>query len=406
MKSAVRWALPIGLGLFVSCATVHGDGKLDKKGRSNWLIWAIKPVAPARVDAVYDHTIYKNYRVRGDCQPDCPKVDDWQYHYRSNGTDIVSTRPIASQKAYWRTPKEARIIAFSLFGKARYYETLLGVLQSYSHVKTVNGIEDAVWGYETFIPRIYVPKRNPKRAHLGPLAGEIPQEHIDHLLSLGCEVVFVDNGLAEVGLDATFWRFLVASEEMPLGQSIRYLVRDADWILTGAEAYAIGEWIDSGLQYHRNHQVAACLGPLTITTWGGSHQGKGQLSHLKTMIEASPYRLHYGDDEMFTRDVVWPVMKHSGSILTHTNERGIITWLGNPYNGSCEEPTQRYCDHMKKGGTCEDRTMPLGLRFPYWELAKRTHFDVLKTQHPEYFLLPLDNERGARVKNALSAQFE
>ncbi|MBL4818684.1 MAG: hypothetical protein JKY15_05570 [Deltaproteobacteria bacterium] len=382
----------------LSCVSVSGDGQVHTKGRHNHLVSVIKPVMPERFRGAYNHTLYYDDRAGGDCQPNCPQIDIWQYEYLGK----VSSKPISTQKAFWKSPKEARIIAYSLFGKNPiYYQGLLGFLKSFQTLKRLNNIQDKIWGFDTFVPRVYIPKRNPNGPMKDtPLEGELEPYQIQTLLEAGCELVYVDNGLKKASKDATFWRFMVAAEPMPEGQKIRYIVHDADWIMTGAEAFAVGEWMALGHQYHRSHLQPICLGPLTASWWAGSHTGKGSFADLKEAISFFPYRMKYGDDELFLRDIMWPRMKQSGSILTHVTKR---TWVSNvvsPYQGSCEEPTKSYCNSMNLDNQCEDLELPENMEYPYKELSFRKGLAKLEKK-PKFFDMKLQTERGRRVYEAL-----
>ena len=226
-----------------------------EKGRTNHLLNFWVPLSKPG-SKVYNHSILRSFRVKSDCQPNCPQINIWQYQYKDPKTQkiITSTKPIASQKDYWKVPFEARIIAISLFGdNPKYVDGLANFILSNQSLKIFNNIPASeLWGYETFTFRVYVPKRNPHHAKKSAsIKGTLPEAFIEKLLNLGCEVVFVDNDLDAVGVDSFFWRFMVFAEKMDPKQRIRYLVRDADWLLTGAEAFAVGEWINSGLLYHR-----------------------------------------------------------------------------------------------------------------------------------------------------------
>ncbi|MES2504628.1 MAG: hypothetical protein V4534_07110 [Myxococcota bacterium] len=385
----------------VGCFTVSNDADIGRRGRHNPFLSIVKPILPARVHGAYDHTLYYDDRSGGDCQPYCPQVDIWQYQYLEH----TSPLPISTQQAFWKSPQEARVIAFSLFGQNPiYYQGLLDFLKSFKTLKRVNHIQDEIWGLETFTPRVYVPKRNPFGVFKDmPLEGELLDYQIKALADAGCEIVFVDNGLKKATKDATFWRFMIAAEPMPEGQKIRYLLRDADWIMTGAEAFAIGEWMASKHQYHRAHLIPICLGPLTASWWGGSHTGHGDFTNLKDFISFFPYRLNYGDDELFLRDAVWPKMKHSGSVMTHIIKRNWVSSVMNPYAGSCEEPTKRYCNAINPRNHCEDVELPLELDYPGTKLGMRTTLKELE-KYPEYFDMKLNTKRGRQVMSAFKVR--
>ena len=179
-----------------------------------------------RAAEAYDHTILKfEGRAHSDCDPECPQIDVWQYNYLPpEGKLITSKSPIATQKKYWKVPFEARIIAVTLFGNnERYLNGLLDFIESMTYLRKLNE-QDLDWGFETFTMRVYVAKRKPSLEHLGPMKNATNDAFIEKLLSLGCEIVYVDNHKAKVGRDATFWRFLTAGEEMPEGQRLRVLL--------------------------------------------------------------------------------------------------------------------------------------------------------------------------------------
>ena len=89
---------------------------------------------------------------------------------------------------------------------------------------------------------MFVSKRNPKDLDkLGEIENRTPDYIIDNLLNLGCEIAYVDNKLSHAKKDGTFWRFAAAGNEMPAGQRLRYLMRDADNVLTAGEMCAVAE---------------------------------------------------------------------------------------------------------------------------------------------------------------------
>ena len=392
------------LGFFLGCTSTQRHADV-LRGPINPLPYVVWPFTPDRYKEAYDHTLVKFYRSRSDCMPECPRIDIWRYEYKpNNGPVLHDTKPIASRKEFWKAQNEARIMAVTLYGdQSIYYEGLSEYIDSFKYIKEMNGISDPLWGYETFTVRVYVAKRNPKlKATLGDLKGETPDAFIKILLDKGCEVVYVDNHMPSVGKDATFWRFMVLGEEMPDHQAIRYISRDADWRLTAGEAYSVGEWIALGQQYHRLN-MPMCYSPLNASVWGGMHTGKGTFQDIKTRIEYFPYRLYYGDDEMFLRDEILPFMKASDSFLTHYYPVDVLAFLGNPYLHSCEQPTQPFCELVKKDAKCVDVQMPSDVLFPYVQLGLRHTLADLK-EHPKYFDMHLNTPRGQRVKKAFSVK--
>lgn len=323
----------------------------------------------------YDHSLLRSFRGRSDCQPDCPKVDIWQYAYQAKpGLPVeLSKKPISTQKIYWKVPFEARIVGVTLYGdNPKYVEGLENFIASNKALKKFNNIPaETMWAYDTFTFRIYVPKRNPSSSNKSPIKGELPELFIQKLLDLGCEIAFVDNGMDKVGVDSFFWRLMIAAEPMPDDQSIRYLVRDADWLITAPEAFALGNWMNSSFQFLRPQLMPTAFSPLAPlnTIFNGRHQGKGSFHDLKSFIEHYPYRLMYGDDELFARDMIWPLILNQGNILTYHFERDFFTYMSEPYEGSSGRPTQPLCDAMSPGHLCTDIQFPSWLKFYYMDLG-------------------------------------
>lgn len=348
--------------------------------KHNFLNQVVKPLFPQRLKSIYDHSILKPLREKSDCdEKPCPYIDVWQYRYLAQKGYIISKNPVASQKEHWKSPKEARIIAISLFGdKKLYYDLLLEYIESIKLLSEINGFPHQNWGLESFTIRVYAAKRNPQHADLGPLLGEVPDQYIDLLIKNGIEVALVDNGLDKVSLDATFWRFLVANEPMPEKESIRYLVRDADWKATALELYALAHWMkEKHDSFHRMQPHEVCLVPVTASLWGAKHTGQNYLSpNIKDSIMEFPYRLQYGDDEMYLYYIIWAHMKKHKIIHTYTYERArnnIKYLLGSPYRDSSEEPTRDFC--LKFGNhKCFDHRIPGSIAYPKMELGFRKPF--------------------------------
>lgn len=372
-----------------SCAT--SQSKSPNPLLSLWL-----PFSSDRAKQVYNHSLVKSHRTKSDCEYSCPDIDIWKYQYYDKSAQkiITNNQPISIDKKYWKSPYEARIIAISLFdGKDFYYKALLQYIESFSTIKKLNNISHKIWGYETFTVRVYVSKRNPKDLNrLGEITNRTPDNIIDNLLKLGCEIAFVDNKLPEAKKDGTFWRFAAASDQMPQGQRLRFLMRDADNILTAAEMYSVADWIASDKKYHRMNIIPICFGPLTAMLWGGTHQGQGDFSDFHDLVKNYLYRFEYGDDELFSRDLIWPRIKSIGSILTHTSKKSaFVSQLASPYKNSCEEPTNLFCLQSNPNSNCEDHMIPDSKNFrgSVEALGLRVSLAELLAKHPEYFDLEL-----------------
>ena len=112
--------------------------------------------------------------------------------------------------------------------------------------------------------------------------------------------------------------------------------------------------------------------------------------------------MEYGDDELFTKYVLWPRMKKTGSIITHKIKRGTSFYLSNPYNGSCEESTRAYCqrtlDKMRNPpkNRCRDYYLPQGVDYPQFKIA----YDKPLSEIIPYLKVDFEN---VRIKKAMEA---
>lgn len=354
------------------------------------------PFTSSRTKQVYNHSLIKSHRFQSDCAPFCPEVDVWQYQYKVDGKIITSKNPISTLEKFWKVPDEARIIALTHFdSKEFYYNALLQYLESFKRIKQANNISDKLWGYETFTVRVYVSKRNPQFLEkFGEIKNRTHDSMINELLDLGCEIAYTDNRLENAKKDGTFWRFATAAEQMPKGKRLRYIMRDSDNVLTAVEMYAVADWIKSGKKYHRMHVMPICMGPLTAMLWGGTHTGESELSDFHDLVKNYPYRFEYGDDELFSRDLLWPRLKASGNVLTHYAKRNsALVSIASPYWKSCEEPTQEFCLELNKKSECEDRMLPPGKNMDgaIEAMGLRMKLDDLYKNYPHFFDLDLKN---------------
>ena len=384
--------------------------KLDK-GKKNFLSSFIRIFLEKEKKRAFNHTINHMYRNHSDCLPFCPKIDVWKYEYNYNGKLISSPKPISSQKKYWKNKYEARVISVTLFGNdSKYLEGIKKFIFSMDEIMTRNNISDPLWGYKSFIIRIYVAFRNPKNSMKLPIINSTSTHIIKELLNLGCELAYVDNHLDKVGKDATFWRFMIAAEEMKPNERIRYLIRDVDWIISASEYFSFGEWLNSNYQFHRPHLYPFCFGPLVACLINGTHTGKGPFYNLKEKMENFPYRNSYGDDELFTRDVLWVMMKYIGSVMTHVYKKDYVFHVMNPREDTCQDrPSQPFCNTIQKlnlnkksstyyyTNSCTDIYMPEKLKFPYLEIFNSDD----ETINNKFMKFDLNDERQENAVKAL-----
>jgi hypothetical protein len=122
---------------------------------------------------------------------------------------------------------------------------------------------------------------------------------------------------------AMFWRFLAFGDE-----DVAYVMsRDADSRFSPRETAAVGEWLESGKQFHlmRDHPAHNCaiLGGM----WGAE---TAPLRFLPAVIAGVPKGGSYGDDQRFLEKHVYPiarrdVMIHDSFFLRELTRRPFPT---------------------------------------------------------------------------------
>ena len=340
------------------------------------------------------HSVIKSHRYISNCKPECPSFNIWKYLYKPPGSkkNIESKKPISTIKKHWKHKDEARIISINLFGKQdKYYEGFFQFLDSLELIKLINNIES--WFLDTFTFRVYVARPSDKKIK----TNSTPLKYIKEMLKRNVEIVYVDNNQKSFNLDGSFWRFLVADEKIDRKGRIRFLCRDADWKMTMIEAILISEWINSSYDYHRINIFPICAGPLLAGLVGGIISKKTPKLNIKKKLENYPYRYEYGDDELFLRDLVWPQLLSSNSILTHTTKKDYRYKIANPYKDSCFEPTKKYCKSYSitkkikkpkmKLKECKDIIIPKNPPHYSIKYSSEVHLKTMFNNNPEFFTL-------------------
>ncbi len=181
---------------------------------------------------------------------------------------------------------ERRVISFSLWGSSPKY--LVGSLEN---VRIAGDV------YPGWTCRFYV-------------NCSIPNEHRLSLMSLGAEVVHVDD--PDVVWNGLFWRFLVAADST-VG---RFLVRDCDSRPSSREARAVGEWIASGKMFHSMRDHPGHIGmPMLGGMWGARCGAVEDMSGLIQRWQAPRPPTTRGHDQFFLTEVVYPMARDS--IVVH-----------------------------------------------------------------------------------------
>ncbi|MEJ1098270.1 MULTISPECIES: tetratricopeptide repeat protein [unclassified Pseudoxanthomonas] len=141
------------------------------------------------------------------------------------------------------------------------------------------------------------------------LDDSVPAHVSSRLEAAGAQLVRMDG--SDDSLPALTWRFLVVDD----ASVKRFLIRDADSLLSEREQAAVDEWLRSGLWFHHMRDYFTHTALVLAGTWGGCH---GALGNMRQMI--AEYSSRYQDkarfvDQSFLRECVWPTMRKS--LLSH-----------------------------------------------------------------------------------------
>jgi tetratricopeptide (TPR) repeat protein len=195
------------------------------------------------------------------------------------------------------SPK-THIIAYSLWGEdARYIDTLT------RNVRLAREL------YPNWSCRIYHDDT-------------VPADALSALQTGGAELIAVnDRHVAKEGL---LWRFLVAGDP----QVKRYLVRDADSLLTVRERVAVDDWLASGKPFHLMRDWYSHTDLMLAGMWGAVG---GRLTGIKSLMEAHVAGVSVPNrqiDQQFLASTVWPSTRNH--TLIHDDLFGVLGALPFP----------------------------------------------------------------------------
>lgn len=196
---------------------------------------------------------------------------------------------------------DRNLIAFSLYGEAAAY--CEGAVRNAMAAKLL---------YPEWRCRFYVDDSVPKRV-------------IRRLLDEGADVRRV--GGLPAGRFGTFWRFLIADDEVV----DRYLVRDCDACLNSRERAAVHAWLASDRHFHVMRDGLTHTEVMLAGMWGGI---RGALPPIQQEIIAycRTAPLSRTADQLFLRERVWPTVRQS--VLTHDSEFSLRDSQPFPTNAS------------------------------------------------------------------------
>jgi hypothetical protein len=206
-----------------------------------------------KAEAAY---LYEELRV------DWPSVSPQVWDGQNNGSDVI---------------------AFSLWGSSPRY--LRGAVRNLQEVPLV---------YPGWVCRFYVDD-------------SVPVELVNLAIELGAQIV--RQPANQSVRQKLSWRFLVANDPTVR----RFLVRDADAVVSVREAQAVAEWLASDRWFHVMRDYWTHTDPMLAGMWGGR---SGLLPDLAPLVigYVSGKLETLNIDQWFLRDQVWPLIR-SGTLI-------------------------------------------------------------------------------------------
>jgi len=179
---------------------------------------------------------------------------------------------------------EQNVIAFSLYGgQPRYCETL------------IKNVEVAPALYPGWRCRIYLDQSVPQHVWQ-----RLDQPHVE-LIDMS----------QEQGIYPTLWRFLVMDDP---GVK-RFLIRDADSLLSEREAAAVDAWLASPYWFHHMRDYFTHTELLLAGMWGGCNGVFSQLAQAMRDFIARYSGSARFTDQYFLKVALWPTVRES--LLSH-----------------------------------------------------------------------------------------
>jgi|AGFS01.1.fsa_nt_gi hypothetical protein len=177
-------------------------------------------------------------------------------------------------------PSQCNVIAFSLYGDhPRYCETMVKNAQISQEI------------YPDWRLRVYYDETVP-----GHVLRRLSERHVELVNMTGTS-----------GMVPTMWRFLVMDDP----QVARFLVRDADALLSEREAAAVDEWLASGHWFHHMRDYFTHTELLLAGMWGGCggvFPPVGEL--IRQFVRTYKGNVRY-TDQQFLRHILWPTIRTS-----------------------------------------------------------------------------------------------
>jgi len=192
--------------------------------------------------------------------------------------------PLGPIKPFNTQARDKNIIAFSLYGaQPRYCETL------------VENIKAAAELYPHWRCRVY-------------LDDSVPEHVWQRLRDAGAQLRDMSG---DKDIFPTLWRFLVMDD--PLVE--RFIVRDADSLVSERESAAVQAWLASPYHFHHMRDYFTHTELLLAGMWGGVNGVFPRVEPLIKNFIASYQGAERFTDQYFLKAVLWPTVRES--ILNH-----------------------------------------------------------------------------------------
>lgn len=192
--------------------------------------------------------------------------------------------PAAVPPAFEVGKKQKNILSYSLYGASpRYCETM------------VKNAELALELYPHWTCRVY-------------LDNSVPEHVVTRLKHHDVEVMDVTG---KTDIAATMWRFLVMDDK----SVTRFIVRDADSLISEKEVAAVDAWLASPYWFHHMRDYFTHTDLLLAGMWGGCNGVFENVESLmRDYVKSYEGKARY-TDQMFLKAALWPTVRES--LLSH-----------------------------------------------------------------------------------------
>ncbi len=142
------------------------------------------------------------------------------------------------------------------------------------------------------------------------LDDSVPGHVRTRLRKAGAQLVEIDARTRQA-MPGTMWRFLVLDDP----QVDRFMLRDADALLSEREAAAVAEWLQSGRWFHHMRDYCSHTELLLAGLWAGCRGVFPPIAPLMTAFAARHRDERRFTDQYFLRELLWPTIRDS--VLNH-----------------------------------------------------------------------------------------